>query len=248
MEASMIRQTLAVAVVIAVLAAPATAATFTQDGYTIGSNLLGPTIVDGADQAGLGTFDLRANDTASNTGAYAWIAVWDSLWNVGEIVSITGIALPLRSPGDGTDTSNNTSDGTFTFTFYELSGGAEPNGWDGTNNGEVVLATATADFDADGSAAAIIPYVTFDSPINFNATSTGIAIHVDSTGSIRTRWDDVRDGVDSLHESRATGDLANGDTRGHQWTIAGTVEIPEPASMALIGIGSLAVLARRRQG
>lgn len=215
-----------------------------DEGYSIGSNLLGPTLVDNANASGLGTFDLRANDSATATGAYAWVAVYDNLWNIGEQVSLTGIALPLRSPGGGTDTSNNTSDGTFTFTFYELTAG-DTSDWDGTNNGEAPLGTATATFDADGTAAAIIAYTSFDTSLDFTATSTGIAIHVDSTGSIRTRWDDVRDAADSLHESRATGAPANGGTRGHQWTLAGTV-VPEPSSLAIIALGGLACMRRRR--
>ena len=207
----------AMACVVALLSVSATAATF-SNGYSIGSGLLGPTLVDGADHAGLGTFDLRANDTGNGNGTYGWVAVWDDLWSVGDDVSVTGISLPLRSPNTGT--ANNTSNGTFTFTFYELSGGGNANGWDGINNGETVLGTADVVFSDAGSAPAILPYATFDSPIDFTSSSTGIAVHVNSTGSIRTRWDDNADGVDGIHENRFNG---NDTTRGHQWTIAGSV-------------------------
>jgi|GEM_PF-3594533 len=233
----------AMALAAAVICGSADAATF-SNGYTISSGLLGPTLVDGASHSGLGTFDLRANDSANSAPAYSWVAVYENLWSIGEQVSLTGIAVPLRSPGAAGDTSNNTNNGTFTFTFYELTAG-DTSDWGGTSNGETVLGTATVVFNGAGSGSAIIPYATFDSSIDFTAASTGIAIHMDSTSSIRTRWDDIRDGVDSGHESRASGAPANGGTRGHQWTLAGTV-VPEPSSLALISLGALACMRRRR--
>jgi len=222
---------------IAGLSMSASAATFT-DGYTIGSNLLGDTIVDGATASGLGTSDLRANDTGNGAGAYDWVATWEGLWNVGDEVSITGLALHLRSPNTGT--SNNTSNGTFTFTFYELTAGGS--GWDGTDNGETVLDTVDINFTIAGSGSGLVPYATFDTPLNFTATSTGIAIHMDSTGSIRTRWDDGADGVDGISESLATG---NNGPQGHQWTIAGTV-VPAPAALPA-GLALLGFVAARRR-
>lgn len=214
-------------------------------GYTIGSGLLGSTIVDGASHSGLGTFDVRANDSANGAGAYGWVAAWEGLWGVGDSVSLTGIALPVRSPGAAGDTSNNTNNGTFTFTFYGLAAGGT--GWDGTNNGESVIGTATVNFVSAGAGAALIPYATFDSSIDFTAASTGIAIHVDSTSSIRTRWDDGADGVDGIHESRTTGAIINNGPRGHQWTVAGSVTpVPEPTVSLLVGLSGLFVLRRRR--
>ncbi|QDT69330.1 hypothetical protein MalM25_22660 [Planctomycetes bacterium MalM25] len=203
---------------VGLLAASAPAASF-QNGYTIGSGLLGNDLIfDGATHAGNGTFDIRANDTGNGAGAYNWVAVWPEMWDIGTDVSLTGIALPLRSPNTGT--ANNTSNGTFTFTFYELTGGA-PNAWDGTDNGETVLATADVEFTLAGTGGAIIPYATFDTPINFTSSSNGLAIGVDSTGSIRTRFDTTPEPVEGLHFVVDTGaQQANG--AGHQWTLAGT--------------------------
>jgi autotransporter-associated beta strand protein len=205
----------------------ARAATFTN-GYTIGSGLLGATLVDAASHTGLSTTDLRANDTQTGTGAYSWVAVWSNLWSVGDKVSLTGIAVPLRS--GTTTTTNNTANGTFTFTFYQLSGGTDPNGWEGTSNGETVLGTATVQFVDAGSGNGIIPYAQFDSPIRFTATSQGIAVHMDSTSSIRTRRDETPDPEDGLEASRSTGVFADSavDFAGHQWTLAGTAIRPSP--------------------
>ena len=215
-------------------------------GYTIGSGALGSTIVDGATHAGLGTFDIRANDTGNMAGAYVFVNVYDSLWTVGDQVSLTGIALPVRSPNTGT--ANNTSDGTFTFTFYELTGGASTSDWNGSNNGEVALGTVDVTFSSAGTGAAIIPYATFDTPLDFTATSPGIAIHVDSTGSIRTRADGNVDGVDGSAFNRLSGaQIGGADGAGHQWTLAGTVTpVPEPTSALLSSFGLLVLLRRRR--
>ena len=214
----------------------------TELGYTVGSGLLGPTIVDGASHAGLGTTDLRANDTGNNAGPFPWVATWDSLWGVGDSVSLTGIAIPVRSPNTGT--ANNTSNGTWTLSVYELSGGANPDMWDGSSNGETVLATVDIEFDDAGAGGAIVPYATFDMPVDFIATSSGIALHLDSTGSLRTRWDDNADGVDGLNANRFNGGL-NG--RGHQWTVAGIVTpVPEPHGFVLIVVGVVGLWRWRR--
>ncbi|MEM6329128.1 MAG: LamG-like jellyroll fold domain-containing protein [Planctomycetota bacterium] len=216
--------------VLGVLAGAAGAATF-QDGYTIGSGLLGTDlIVDAADHAGLGGGDLRANDTGNGAGSYGFAVVYEDAWDIGTQVEITGIALPLRNPNSGT--ANNTSNGTFTFSFYELSGGTDPNGWDGIDNGEVVLATRDVEYTLAGVQDSAyffgqtVPWALFDTPITYTAASTGFAVSVDSTGSIRTRNDPGPEGIDGRQANLFNG---NQPGAGHQWTIAGTpMFVPPP--------------------
>ncbi|MEM1026768.1 MAG: LamG-like jellyroll fold domain-containing protein [Planctomycetota bacterium] len=189
-------------------------------GYTIGSGLLGSDLIfDNAQNAGLSTFDFRANDTGNGAGAFTWAATWDNLWEVGTDVEITGIALPVRSPNVGT--ANNTSNGTFTFSFYEIGGGTNPSDWDGTDNGETILATRDVIYNTAGLApAAQVVYATFDTPITYNAASTGLAISLDSTGSIRTRLDNTPDTADGRISNIVNGDQSNGSAV--QWTLAGS--------------------------
>jgi hypothetical protein len=226
------------------------AATFAT-GYTIGDGSLGATLVDAASHAGLATTDLRANDSGNGAGPYGFVVVYNDLWNIGDSVSLTGIAVPVRSPGGDGDDSNNTDSGTFTFTFYELNGGSQTNVWEGTNNGESALGTATIvlDWNDPGATAgsAVIIASSFDTSIDFTAQSTGLAVHMDSTSSIRTRRDDSPEPEDGLQASRASGDFADsgGDFAGHQWTIAGTA-VPEPSVTLLGGLGLLGLLRRRR--
>ncbi|MEN1678134.1 MAG: LamG-like jellyroll fold domain-containing protein [Planctomycetota bacterium] len=216
------------------LAASAGAQATFQPGYTLGSGLLGDDLlVDAATHAGLGSFDLRANDTGNGAGPYNFAVVYQEAWDIGAEVSITGIALPLRNPNMGT--VNNTANGTFTFSFYELGGGANPDAWDGLDNGETVLATRDVIYNGAGivdeaySFGATVPWAVFDTPINFTASSTGFAVSVDSTSSIRTRFDTTPNPTDGLHFV-----LSNGNQQpsgaGHKWTIAGTpvIELPDP--------------------
>ena len=188
-------------------------------------------IVDAAAHAGLGTFDLRANDTGNGAGPYNFAVVYEDVWDVGTQVEITGIALPLRNPNTGT--ANNTSNGTFTFSFYELSGGANADAWDGTDNGEAAFTTRDVEYTLAGVQdvaypnGATVPWAVFDTPITYTAASTGFAISVDSTGSIRTRFDTTPDNIDGLHFA-----LNNGNQQpsgaGHKWTVAGSPMFDPP--------------------
>ncbi|MEM9754056.1 MAG: hypothetical protein AAF916_11825, partial [Planctomycetota bacterium] len=199
-------------------------ATF-QTGYEVGSGLLGTNLIfDNAQNTGLGTFDFRANDTGNSAVAFPWVATWDNLWEIGTDVEITGIAMPLRSPNTGT--ANNTSNGTFTFDFFELAGGADLSDWDGTDNGEVSLTTRDVIFNTAGETPAQVVYATFDTPITYTAASTGLAIGVNSTGSIRMRMDNAPDTADGRISSRVNGDQNN--PNAVQWTLAGSPVFTPP--------------------
>ncbi|MEM1099670.1 MAG: LamG-like jellyroll fold domain-containing protein [Planctomycetota bacterium] len=221
---------LAASSTLALAGAAAGQATFVP-GYTIGSGLLGTDLIfDNAQNAGLSTFDFRANDTGNGAGAFTWAATWDNLWEVGTDVEITGIALPLRSPNTGT--ANNTANGTFTFSFYEIGGGDNASDWDGTDNGETLLTTRDVIYSSAGVApAAQVVYATFDSPITYNAASTGLAISLDSTSSIRTRLDSSPDTADGRISNIINGDQSNGSAV--QWTLAGSPIFEPPAPPVL---------------
>lgn len=217
-------------VLLLTVAAQAQPAIGTTDlGYTIGSGLLGPTIIDGGTTVGLGSFDIRANDTGNGAGPYSFGVEFDQLWEVGTSVSLTGLAVPVLSPNTGS--ANNTQNGTWTFSIYELSGGTNLNTWDGLNNGETLLATRTLEFDDQGlMGGPQVAYGTFANSLDFTSTSTGLFFQWESTGSIRTRADFTSD---SFIEGQAR-NILTGNAGGatHQWTIAGTpmTAVPPPTN------------------
>ncbi len=154
-----------------------------NDPLQLGSNFL-------FDEAALGGGDAAIQTAPASFG---WVAEYANLWDIGTPVSITGLALPIHSnTGAGT---NATQNGDWTFTFFDLGSGADPDAFDGydfgTQTGESVIGTASATFSnygLDGVANQTDEYyVVFDSPINFTSASTGLAFHMQSTNTMRVK-------------------------------------------------------------
>jgi hypothetical protein len=214
-------QNLAIA---AALVTAANAATLAN--YDIGDGALGGSLF----------FDLATTGGNDEAGE-GYVMKYTGLWIAGDQVSLTGIAIPIWTDNT-TGTSNNTpTGGTFTISFYDL-------GADGIFSGsasETLLGTNTVDFN--GGTPAIDAYAAlFDTPTNFTALSTGLAIHLDySGGSIRLK---SAGGI-------ATGDrlnLSNGTAQGGRdvlLSLSGTA-VPEPSTALLGALGALCLLRRRR--
>ena len=148
------------------------AATLTS-GYTIGSGLLGGgMLIDNANTGG--------GDSSSSTGNLGWTAEIAGLWNSNSTVIISGMALPIFSDANA---ANTTVSGAFTFYFYDLDQGTNANSFDGSGV-ETLLGTATASF-TQGAIGTY--YAVFDSPINFTAKSSGVAVRIINTGWIRVK-------------------------------------------------------------
>ncbi|MBT8045018.1 MAG: sulfatase-like hydrolase/transferase, partial [Verrucomicrobiae bacterium] len=137
-------------------------------GYVIGSAALvpsGETLF--SDRAGVG-----GNDSSTfAAGAVPFALQYSGLWNVGANVTLTGMALPLRTPTDA---------GILTFDFYDP-------GFDGSFTGtsnEVLIGSATGTLQAS-LAAADAYYVNFVTPVSFTSLGTGVVVHINSNASIR---------------------------------------------------------------
>ena len=105
-----------------------------------GSNLTGTLFADFVATGG--------NDLSFNTGnaaTHAWEIQSGGAWasDGSETVTITGLALPIWANSTPDDATNNTQNGTFTFTFYGL--GADGDVGAGYA-GDTLIGTATADF------------------------------------------------------------------------------------------------------
>ncbi len=138
------------------------------DGYVIGSDSLTPN----GEQLFSDRCELGAQDsTTFATGAVPFALQYAGIFNIGAEVTLTGMALPLRTP---------TGAGTLTFDFYDP-------GSDGTFSGtgsETFLGSATGSLAADLAAAGAY-HVNFAAPVSFTSLGTGVVVHVQSDASIR---------------------------------------------------------------
>ncbi|MEM7756205.1 MAG: hypothetical protein AAF297_11280 [Planctomycetota bacterium] len=209
-----------------ILAAGAgSAATFSE--YMAGD--LGSTLID---EAALGGADLNLN---GGSEIFAGFQV-RNLWNAGDDVSLTGIALPIWS--NNTAANNNTENGTFTFTFYDL-------GADGVYSGsgsETLLGSAQVTFDGEGDGVFVLG-ATFDSAIDFTAESDGLVFRIENTDSIRLKRGPNMTGEQIRIDN---GNLAGGGGQFGSFTLAGTV-IPAPGTIALGSVALAGFTARRRR-
>lgn len=203
---------------------------------------------DGSDLTGTLFVDLVAtggNDLQWDNGngsSHAWEIPSGGSWasDGSQTVSLTGIAIPIWANSTPDDTTNNTQNGTLTFTFYSL--GADGDVGAGYS-GDTLIGTATAAFNSSGDGVGTY-FVNFDTPVVWAAAdSTAFSVSVSSDAALRLKTGPVATGV----EAENTG---NGNTRtGYlmSLSVAGTVApVPEP-SVALLGSLALFGLLRRRR-
>ena len=188
------------------------AAAALTNGYTIGSGLLGSSVI--IDNAATG-----GGDSSSSTGNLGWTAELAGLWNSNSIVSISGISLPIFSDAN---TANTTVSGTFTFYFYDLDSGTNANSFDGTGV-ETLLGTATASF-TQGAVGAY--YAAFNSPVQFTAKSSGVAVRIINTGWLRLKIVPAATAPGVVLKSSLNGTNIGGANPNFRMSLAGTVFSP----------------------
>ncbi|NNJ86753.1 MAG: PEP-CTERM sorting domain-containing protein [Akkermansiaceae bacterium] len=157
-----------------------------------------------------------------------------SSWSLGDTVSITGFALPL--------VDFPTQTGTFTFDIRQGAGGGGASFTSGLSS----LGTATATFTSVATSnAAGLFYTNFDTPVTFavDANSTSIVINWSSTGNIRYKKTTTGSNLPQVNYSN--GNFVGTDD-SVKVSVAGSV-VPEPSSTALLGLGGLALVLRRRR-
>jgi fibronectin-binding autotransporter adhesin len=158
---------------------------------------------------------------ATSGGNPAFSVEVANIWTAGEDVRITGIALPLHASG----TSDTTLNGTMTFSFYDLDGGANPDAFDGLA-AETLVGTATAAFEGNGTTGTSAYYVIFDDPITFTAASSGIAVRIQHSTSLRLKINSATPEPRAVRKSNTNGSTFanNPDMR---ISLAGTVGTPK---------------------
>lgn len=227
------------AVVLATIgfATSATAADLVK-GYNLGANdpsQLGSDFL--FDQAALGGGDAALQSAPASFG---WVAEYAGLWDIGTDVSITGLALPLVSnTGSGT---NSTQNGDFTFTFFDLGGGADPDAFDGYNFGtmvgESILGTATGTFSNSGLGGVANQtdeyFIEFDTPIDFTSVSTGLAFHIQSTNTVRTKIQ-APSATRRARRVGLSGTPVSGNQNSYAATLAGTPVANDPPPPPALG-------------
>ena len=239
-----------VAVAAAGLTAVSAHASVLTAGYTTGS---GSQLLSANGGAGSTLFwDTAAKGgnedvkDAGNTSYNSVLLPGTGLWNVGDKVNITGVALVIEG-------NQMNKSGTFTFNIRQGAGGSGASGAAGLS----VIGSATASYTTTGSVDTM--YVNFDTPISFtaDAKSTTIGINFvfnDGSGAANSTVA-YKAGTDQ-HQGLVRYNYGNGNIVGgtsntsyQNWSIAGSVApatTPEPASLALLGLGGLAMLGRRR--
>lgn len=188
------------------------------------------------DEAAVGGADVN-----NATGVQPFTAFeMTGLFNVGDDVSVTGLALPLWA--NNTTDPNTTLNGTFTFNFYSLSGGGNAERFDGLAN-EALLGTATLEFTSEGTGVMVFGGLFSDS-VDFTADSTGFAFSITSTAEFRMKMGPQPASatrVNINNGNRTTG-VAGGATGNI--TIIGTA-IPAPGSALALAAGCFAMRRRR---
>lgn len=193
---------------------------------------LGPDLL--IDEAAIGGADLVVDNGIAPFAAFEV----KNLWNVGDQVSITGIGLPLWANNDSA--SNNTVNGSFTFSFYGLGGGSLGEQYEGLAV-ETLLGQATVDFNGQNTGVAVFASL-FDESIDFIADSTGFAFRVESTGAFRLK----RGVSEEFRQIRIdNGNRAGGSPQFGSFTFSGTA-VPAPASASLLSLALLGATRRRR--
>jgi autotransporter-associated beta strand protein len=189
-----------------------------NSGYVIGG--FGPAVF--LDNAGTGGGD----SSQSTTGDLGFVVQMTNLWNVGDTIRLTGVALPLRTTTDA---------GTFTFNFYGLDQGADTNAFEGIGT-EILVGSAQATLGAAASAGAYS--ATFDTPVVFTAASRGIAIQfTNSSANLRVKINTAGVAPNAVRLSSTTGLAIGGANPNMRFTLAGSVVVP-PAVGSLVWQGN----------
>lgn len=197
-----------------------------REGYAIGGTLLTPsgqTLFSDRAQAG------GQDSTSYATGNTNFAIQYTNLWDPGATVSLTGMAIVLRTP---------TNAGTLTIDFYDPGSNDAFSG----NATETLVGSTTATL-ANTISAAGTYYVNYTSPVDFTSTGTGLVVHVRSNSAIRfkiataAQAESVGTGGIAKRVSTTDGSALGGSNSFIRTTLAGTASggIPPATNTANSG-------------
>ncbi len=203
-KSKIIKSCILTAVSLGLLAVNTLNAANIQTGYVIGQ--VYPSFVD---KAAVGDND--------NTGNLGFAVQMTNLWQSGQTIRITGVSWPTRTAPVGT----------FTFYFYDLDQGANPNAFDG-NGTETLVGTNTATLGT-AIGAGTAAYCIFDQPIVFTAHSKGIAVTwLDSGGNQIIKVTPNTAYTNIVRVSTTTGVPIGGTSPYIRFSLFGSVVQPAP--------------------
>jgi len=193
-----------------------------NSGYVIGG--FGPNVF--LDNAATGGGD-TGQSVSGNPG---FVVQMTNLWNIGQTIRITGVALPIRTV---------TTAGAFTFNFYGVDQGADTNVFEGIGT-ETLLGSAQGTLATDASASAYS--VTFDTPIVFTAVSRSIAVQFTNFSTVtyssnQFKINTAGTAPNATRLNSGTGAIIGGANPNMRITLAGSVVVP-PATNSFVWQGN----------
>ncbi len=172
--------------------------------YQTGTDQLGKSML--TDFAKLGGDDYVTENSGAET-SMSWVAEMADLWNPGDRVTLTGIAIPLRA--------ETAAPIELTFTFFDLGGN---NAYDPD---DVIVGKVKESYPGGDTS---VWYAKFEVPVTFIAKGSGVAVSISGTeGPIWIKINTMQNAPGIVRKYRKNGEPME-EFPNFAMSLAGTVE------------------------